>query len=215
VDMSPAMKKILAAVPDDEAAIRARIGIARNEKVGDNYQEAMNYPTFNITSMISGQPGSRRSVIPAFATASVSSRTVPGTPPERQIALVRKWVEAQGYHLVDSEPTDEERGKFPLIAAIKGAGGMAALMTPLDADVGKWAAAAFKDAFGQDPVRIPIMGGGVSTRPLALGLKVPILLIPLVNADNNQHAANENLRLGNYTSGTKSLYALFVADFAA
>lgn len=80
VDMSPAMKKILAAVPDDEAVIRARIGIARNEKVGDNYQEAMNYPTFNITSMISGQPGSRRSVIPAFATASVSSRTAARAP---------------------------------------------------------------------------------------------------------------------------------------
>lgn len=215
VDMSPAMKKILAAVPDDEAAIRARIGIARNEKVGDNYQEAMNYPSFNITSMISGQPGSRRSVIPAFATASISSRTVPGTPPDRQIALVRKWVEAQGYHLVDGEPTDEERSKFPLIAAIKGGdGGMPALMTPLNAAVGKWAAAALTDAFGQNPVRIPIMGGGVPTKPLVDGLKVPILLIPLVNADNNQHAANENLRLGNYTSGVTSLYALFVSDFA-
>lgn len=123
-------------------------------------------------------------------------------------------MEAQGYHLVDSEPTDEERGKFPLIAAIKGGGGMAAFMTPLDAAIGKWAAAAFTDAFGQDPVRIPIMGGGVPTRPLADGLKVPILLIPLVNADNNQHAANENIRLGNDASRTKSLYALFMADFA-
>ncbi|MEC3948859.1 M20/M25/M40 family metallo-hydrolase [Sphingobium sp. HWE2-09] len=214
VDMSPAMKKVLAAVPDDEAAIRARIGIARNEKVGDNYQEAMNYPTFNITSMISGQPGSRRSVIPAFATASISSRTVPGTPPERQIALVRKWVEGQGYHLVADTPTEKERLTFPFLAAIKGGGGMPALMTPLDADVGKWAARAFRDAFGEEPVRIPIMGGGVPTKPLADGLKVPILLIPLVNADNNQHAANENLRLGNFSTGVRSLYALFTTDFA-
>ncbi len=89
---------------------------------------------------------------------------------------------------------------------------MPALMTPLDADVGKWAAA-FSGAFGQDPVRIPIMGGGVPTKPLADGLKVPILLIPLVNADNNQHAANENLRLGNFETGVRSLYALFAKDF--
>ncbi|MEC3911853.1 hypothetical protein U5A82_15660 [Sphingobium sp. CR2-8] len=134
---------------------------------------------------------------------------MPGTPPDRQIALVRKWVESQGYHLVDGDPTDEDRRRYPLLAAIKGGGGMPALMTPLDADVGKWAAAAFEKAFHQDPVRIPIMGGGVPTKPLADGLKVPILLIPLVNADNNQHAANENLRLGNYASGIYSLYSLF------
>jgi hypothetical protein len=33
--------------------------------------------------------------------------------------------------------------------------------------------------------------------------------VPLVNNDNNQHAANENLRIGNYFMGVKSLYALF------
>jgi hypothetical protein len=37
-------KAVLAAVPDDAEAMRRRLGIARNEKVGDNYQEAMNYP---------------------------------------------------------------------------------------------------------------------------------------------------------------------------
>ncbi len=209
VDMSPGIKSALAAVPDDEPAIRARLGIAKNEQVGDNYQEALNYPTLNIAAMISGQPESRRSIIPAFATAQFGSRTVPGTPPARQIALVRKWVQDQGYHLVDKEPTEEERKTYPKLAAVTGGGGGAALMTPLDAPVGVWAASALKGAFKEDPVRIPIMGGGVPTKPLSDGLKVPILLIPLVNGDNNQHAADENLRLGNYEAGVRSLYALF------
>ncbi|GGD65822.1 M20/M25/M40 family metallo-hydrolase [Croceicoccus mobilis] len=215
VDMNPGMKAVLAAVPDDEAAIRKRIGIAESEHVGDNYQEAMNYPTFNITSMIAGEPGSRRSIIPAFAAARVSSRTVPGTPPARQLALVRNWVEAQGYHLVDGEPTEEERLKYPLLASITGGGGMSALMTPLDAGVGKWAASAMRREFGVDPVRIPIMGGGVPTQPLANGLGAPILLVPLVNADNNQHAANENLRIGNFEAGVRTLRALFTQDLSA
>ncbi len=63
--------------------------------------------------------------------------------------------------------------------------------------------------FGEEPVRIVMMGGSVPSGPLIDGLGKPVLLIPLVNADNNQHAANENLRMGNYVSGVKSLYALF------
>ena len=55
-----------------------------------------------------------------------------------------------------------------------------------------------------------MMGGSVPTAPLADGLKVPILLIPLVNNDNNQHAPNENLRIGNYFEGARTLYSLFL-----
>lgn len=209
VDMSPARKAVLAAVPDDEVAIRRRLGIARSEHVGDNYQESINYPSLSITAMKVGEPDSRRSIIPAFATAYFDARTVPATPGARQFALVRQWVEAQGYHLVDGEPTEEERMTYPRLAAIKGGGGGRALMTPLDAPVGLWVGAALKGAFGADPVRIPIMGGSVPTAPLVDGLKVPVILLPLVNADDNQHAADENMRLGNYFAGVRSLYALY------
>lgn len=209
VAFSPAYKQAMADVPDDQAAIRRRIGIAEQEKVGENYQEAMNYPTLNITAMKSGEIESRRSIIPASASATFGIRTVPATPPERQVALVRRHIEAQGYHLVDGEPTEEERLKYPKLATFAGGGGMKALQTPLDAPIGQWARAALLETFGQEPVNIPIMGGGVPSQALVDGLGVPILLIPLVNADNNQHAANENMRLGNYFDGVRSLHALF------
>ena len=45
-------------------------------------------------------------------------------------------------------------------------------------------------------------------------LNKPAILIPLVNADNNQHAPNENLRIGNFYSGTESLYHLFTTPYA-
>lgn len=210
VDLDPATKRVLAAVPDDEAAIRARIGIAANERVGDNYQEAMNYPTLNINAMKAGEFDSRRSIIPAWASATFDARAVPGTPPERQRALVRQYVQDQGFHLVDGTPTEEERLTYPRLAAVSGEGGGIALQTPLDAPIGDWARAALRSEFGQEPVSIPIMGGGVPTRPLVDGLAAPILLIPLVNADNNQHAANENMRIGNYFDGVRSLYALLL-----
>jgi acetylornithine deacetylase/succinyl-diaminopimelate desuccinylase-like protein len=212
VDLS-ALKSVLAAVPDDEASMFKRLGIAKRDAVGDNYQESLNYPSLTIVGMASGDVGAnRRTAIPATAMASFDARTVPATPGARQIELVKKHIEAQGYHLVTADPTDEERARYPNIARVDSGAGAAegrALNTPLDAPVGKWARQALLAAFGEEPVRIVMMGGSVPSGPLIDGLGKPVLLIPLVNADNNQHAANENMRMGNYFAGVRTLYALF------
>ena len=36
---------------------------------------------------------------------------------------------------------------------------------------------------------------------------------PLFNADNNQHASNENMRMGNYLNGIRTLYSLITRPF--
>jgi acetylornithine deacetylase/succinyl-diaminopimelate desuccinylase-like protein len=33
---------------------------------------------------------------------------------------------------------------------------------------------------------------------------VPAVAVPTVNADNNQHAENENIRIGNYVDAVKA-----------
>ena len=206
-------KAAFASVPDDEAAIRKRIGIAGADCVGTSYQEAINYPSFNIAGIRAADVGaSRRTIIPESATAAIGMRTVPATPPARLLALVRAHIEAQGYHLVDGEPTEEERLTYPRLAAMTGGRGSAALQTPLSAPVGKWIAGALAETFGEAPVRIPLMGGSVPTSGL-LSLGAPIMLLPLVNADNNQHAANENMRIGNYYAGVRALHGLMTTPF--
>jgi hypothetical protein len=44
-------------------------------------------------------------------------------------------------------------------------------------------------------------------------LDVPFVLIPTVNGDNNQHARDENLRMGNFVTGTETLYALLTTRY--
>jgi hypothetical protein len=39
------------------------------------------------------------------------------------------------------------------------------------------------------------------------------VLVPSVNADNNQHAYDENLRLGNYIFGMRQICALLTAPY--
>jgi hypothetical protein len=66
---------------------------------------------------------------------------------------------------------------------------------------------------GADPVRIRMMGGTVPTDVLVDALKLPFVLVPTVNADNNQHTYDENMRLGNFVTGTETVYSLLVTKY--
>jgi hypothetical protein len=62
-------------------------------------------------------------------------------------------------------------------------------------------------------IKLPTMGGSVPISPFVTKLGVTAVIIPTVNADNNQHSANENLRLGNYFEGIKTMMGLLSSDF--
>ena len=56
-------------------------------------------------------------------------------------------------------------------------------------------------------------GGSVPIAPFVATLGVPAVIVPAVNADNNQHSPNENLRLGNYIDGIKQYLAILTEPF--
>jgi acetylornithine deacetylase/succinyl-diaminopimelate desuccinylase-like protein len=68
-------------------------------------------------------------------------------------------------------------------------------------------------AWDSDPVQIRMMGGTVPTGAAVQALKIPFVIVPLVNADNNQHSFDENMRLGNYFDGVHSLVHLLAEPF--
>ena len=53
-----------------------------------------------------------------------------------------------------------------------------------------------------------MMGGSLPTEQLVSTLKMPFVILPLVNADNNQHSFDENLRIGHYVDGIQTLLRL-------
>ena len=87
----------------------------------------------------------------------------------------------------------------------------------MDAAVGQWAFAAMKAPTAPnpalEPVRIRMMGGTVPTDVLVDALHLPFVLIPTVNGDNNQHAQDENLRVGHFLSGTEIVYSLLTTPY--
>ncbi len=220
VKLDPETQKILAAVPFNEAALNRRLGIAAREQVGHNLAEALMYPTLTVSRMVGGSLGPdgkvvpfAGAVIPAVASADIQIRAVPETPPDYLRPVFTKYLQSQGYHLVEGQPTDEERARYRDLAIVTVSGGGGAMRTEINTPLGDWMRRAYKRAFGEEPELIPQMGAGLPIGAIVEGLKVPFVISPLANSDDNQHTFDENLRLQNYINGTKSILALLQERF--
>jgi acetylornithine deacetylase/succinyl-diaminopimelate desuccinylase-like protein len=202
-------KQILKQVPDDENEIRKFLGIAEPDKIGDNFQESLQYPSLNIRGMDALFVGKEaRTLIPATATAEIDIRLVPSSDAEKLIDLVRTHIKNKGYYLVEKEPTEEERMIHPRIASFQSSISYGPFQTPFDSDCGIWLNKAMTNAFGKAPIKIRMMGGSIPISPFVVTLGIPAVSVPTVNPDNNQHAPNENIRVGNYVDAVKTFIAI-------
>ena len=202
-------EKILRAVPDNEAQIKKRLQIAKTDKVGGYYQEAIQYPSLNIRGMQSGWIDEKvRTIIPGWARAEIDVRLVLESDPDRLLKLIKNHVANQGYYVVAGVPTEKDRLKHNKIATFTSEISYQSFRTDFDSEVGIWLRSALQNAFGQEPIMIRMSGGSIPISPFVTTLGIPAVTVPTVNRDNNQHSPNENLRLGNYREGIKTMIAI-------
>lgn len=214
INLDESTKKTLASVPDDVNKMMVKLGIGAVDKVGENYQEALQYPSLNIRGLSSAWTGSEaRTIVPATATAELDLRLVVESPPQRQVQLLRDHVNSQGYHIVDKKPTSQERFLHPKICQFINNRAYTAFRTDFDSPLGKWASNALKEEFNMEPIMIRTTGGSLPISPFINVLGIPAVIVPMVNSDNNQHSPNENLRLGNYFDGVRSFQAILNKEF--
>jgi len=62
---------------------------------------------------------------------------------------------------------------------------------------------------GEPPVVFPMLGGSIPMYLFAGGGRTPVVGLPIANFDDNQHAPNENLKLGNLWDGIEIYAELF------
>ena len=209
IELSEEVKKILGDVPDDEDMIRKKIGIAEIDAVAKNYQESIQFPSLNIRGMGSGWIGKEsRTIIPASATAEIDIRLVKESDPDQLIRLLKKHIEEQGYHFVDGAPTEEERSNFSKLIRFDYEISYGAFRTDFDTEIGDWLRKAMVSAHGSTPIQIRTGGGSIPISPFVNTLDIPAVIVPTVNPDNNQHSPNENIRVGNYVQGIKTMIAI-------
>ena len=202
-------KDILKATPHNEKQLQDLIQVGHFDRVGPNYQESIQYPSLNVRGMQSGWINEKvRTIIPAWARAEIDVRLVKESNPERLLNLIQQHVENQGYLVLNREPTKEERLAHPKVATFTSKVSYQSFRTPLESEIGLWLRKALIRGFGEEPIRVRMSGGSIPISPFVNTLNLPAVAVPTVNRDNNQHSPNENLRLGNYRDGIKTILAI-------
>ena len=153
-------------------------------------------PTFEVNGLLSGFTGDgAKTVIPAVAMAKVSMRLVPDQHPDKIASLFEAYIRKVAPSTVELKVTRMHGGK-PWI-------------TDYDNPFVQAAGRAIEQGFGKTPVfcreggSIPV----VSTFQEELG--IPAVLFGVGLPDENAHAPNERLDLGNFHNGIVSSAILY------
>ena len=214
ITLSDEIRSILNSVPDPKDAINKALVIKEEEKVGFNYQEALQYPTLNVRQIETSWKGEGlKTVIPEYATAHLDVRLVVETDGKKQLGKIEKHLKDLGYLVLDRAPTKEERRANKKIVTFKQNKGVNAFRTELNSPFGEKLRSALTQSFGEAPVSIRTMGGTVPIIPAINELSIPAIIVPMVNMDNNQHSPNENIRIGNIRQGIKICLSILNTNF--
>lgn len=210
--LSELEKEALANIPPIDEELKKELGI--NDPEGtDSYNERLLLPSLTIKGLSSGNTGKlARNVVPATATAAIGMRLVKGCDPEKQKDLVEAHIRKQGFHIVREDPDQETRLKYPKIAKVTRSGGYPAARTSMDLPIIQDVIERSRDVVGEDLILLPTLGGSLPLYLFTDELEKPAIILPIANHDNNQHAADENLRIGNLWYGIKLMSALMTME---
>ena len=207
----PLERAAIATAPSADTLLRRELALGDVEGDGAPLLERILMPALNVRGLDGGPVGSQAAnVIPTRATASLDFRLVPDQTPARVRELVEAHLRSQGYHVVHDEPSADDRFQHPRVARIQWEMGYPGIRTGMDAPLSRAVIRTLSTATKGDIISIPMLGGSLPMYLFAEVLRAPLVIVPMVNHDNNQHAANENLRIGNLREGIE-LYAQLYA----
>ena len=217
--IGPEERAALKSMPDYDAELKRELGLAWTEGQPASLPERLLLPALTVRGISGGNTGALASnVIPNTATAALGIRLVKGNDPAHMRDLVVRHIERQGFHVVTTDPDLATRLKYPHIAKVTGnedasPAARTSMANPFARQIIAAASRAATRRFGAESLLIsPGMGG---TLPLYLFTDVagkPAVVVPVANHDNNQHGANENLRIANLWYAIDLYAALFTME---
>jgi acetylornithine deacetylase/succinyl-diaminopimelate desuccinylase-like protein len=200
--LTAADRRALRTMPVVDSALRRELLLGGTEGGNALLAERIMQPALNVRSFHSGPVGAAANAIPTEAMASIDFRLVPDERPERIRALIEAYATKQGYTVIHAAPDSATRlSKTRLLRFDWGAEGYPGQRTRADTPLARAVVQAVSDGIGAPVIEVPILGGSLPTYLFADVLKAPLVVVPIANHDDNQHAANENLRLQNLWDG--------------
>ena len=187
-------KTAAAKLPVDLNEVKAELGLKNLDQPQDRpyFDRLMFHPTLTINGLHGGYggPGSK-TVLPCQAIAKCDIRLVEAQTPDDILAKVAGHVQRHAPE-VEFIPLD----------------GMLPSKTPMDSRYAEPLQEALIAAQGVAPLLYPSMGGSLPDYVFTKILNVPAFVVPYGNADEANHAPNENLTLECFYNGIRTGAAL-------
>ncbi len=220
VKLSDEERAQLASQAPKPGTIESRYGVTQLEKMAPNPVEAVQYPSLDVIGLRAGDTG-RKAIyaIPSTATASINIRTVPETSPDYLYDLIKKYVTANGFFIVRSDsPSLQERNHNPRLISLSmmtSSGSSFAVRTQLASPLAKWVVDGVKAPLKAEPEKNRMLGVSPPINGALAALKNAFAVVSLVNADNNAYGSDENMRIGNYVEGIRTIVSILTTPFPA
>ena len=205
-------RKAIATAPPVDEQLKNDLALAWTEGQPTPLAQRITRPGANLLGFSVGQVGDKaKNAISPIARAVVGFRLVPDVTPEAIRAAVEEHIRSQGFHIVHEEPDEAVRREHAKVVWLEWEMGYPALRTDMDLPVSRTVARVVDEAVDGPIVLTPSLGGSL---PLYIFSEIlgapPIVVVPIANHDNNQHAPNENLRIKNLWLGIE-IYAALMA----
>lgn len=187
-------REAIARLPDDEAAVRRDLKLDDLDGPVERpyWDRLMFHPTLTINGFHGGYggPGSK-TVLPNQAIAKCDVRLVEPLTPDHVFERIEVHVarHAPGVEMVRHN-------------------GMLPSKTPLDSPYAAPIIRAIRAARGEEPLLYPTVGGSLPDYVFTKILGKPAFVVPYANADEANHAPNENLEVVRFIDGIKTGAAL-------
>jgi acetylornithine deacetylase/succinyl-diaminopimelate desuccinylase-like protein len=183
-------REALANMPVDVAAVKESLGLRELDAPPERgfFERLSAWPTFTINGLHGGYagPGSK-TVLPHEAFAKCDIRLV-----ETQTAD-EVWAKVEAH----------VRRNAPDVEVVR-QGSMDPSKTPLDSPFAVPLRAAIAAGQGQEPLLVPALGGSLPDYVFTKLLGLPAFGVPYANADERNHAPNENIEVERFYRGIKT-----------
>lgn len=179
-------RELMQLMPFDREQIQEKIGLNDLQMNGETYYRKLAMePTFNICGFHSGYGGDGlKTVIPSVANVKMDIRLVADQDPEE---IYERFCQHVRKHAPDVE--------------VMMRGAMKPSRTPADNAIVKVVVEAVREAYAQEPIIVPGVGGSLPDYVWTDTLGVPSVIVPYANHDEANHAPNENMVIDLFFNG--------------
>jgi len=208
--LTPTEQKALAATPAADEDLKQELALAQTDGDGALLAAQILKPALNVRGIQGGHVGKQAAnVISTEATASIDFRLVPDQTPEKVRQRVEKFVSDQGFFIVHETPDLAVRRAHARVVKLEWGTGYPAYRASMDNAAAQAVVRTIQQMKGEPIIQVVTLGGSIPMYLFEGKDHTPVIGVPIANHDNNQHAADENLRLQNLWDAIEMYAGIF------